>query len=536
MFERFKFNSSLEEAGRALEVLNQELEYFLRLGYIAPKLAKAASHHNVKEAIEEFRQLKKFEGREQFFASTRKLSNRLKGVLPMLDRRSKGRLKRHIEELKALEGMVLVETAEELKSLVEENIELNWKKIKKLADKIGKQIAGIISIEQFLKGLLEKYKQDVESQRNLGSQFNELQKSFSPDWGSDTRSYSEYAENLIPAEDGMDSLSAIQKIGSAKPMMAKQLKLYQKAIKKLSAKKIPNPELVLKNFFGVEPKFKKSVVVVDLGCGAGNALRDIINHFKDADFPIFAVGLTANMELVPEHEGRVRLQERMRYLGAKNASEAREKLIEKLRTYLKSEGISYADLLQISGYRGLEYANLANFEFLMKKELERQSRPFRENYQGKGGIYKPIIFKKGDIQTAAGNSLSRLKGKVDVIISSNAIKYTSSPWHVIISACNLLAKGGYAYIFDVGTWWKELQARAQSKNKFLRMVPPEEIFGMINSLHCGYHFVWKTVNETGLDRIALTIHKTTNKPVNAYVPLKVLPMQRNMAFYQYTGK
>ncbi len=166
MVERFNYNEHLEEARSALEVLNKELGYFLRLGDIAPKLARAASHHDAGDAIKEFKQLRRFESREQFFASTRKLCSKLKGVLPLLDGNSRSQLESRIEELKVLEGMVLVETAEQLKPLLGVNEWLiDWGRVNGLASVIEKQIAGIIAVEQTLKSILEKYAKEAEQQR-----------------------------------------------------------------------------------------------------------------------------------------------------------------------------------------------------------------------------------------------------------------------------------------------------------------------------------------------------------------------------------
>lgn len=167
------YNLHLEEARSALKVLNEELGYFLRIGNIAQKLARAASHHDAGDAIKEFKQLKEFESLEQFFASTRKLCGKLNGVLPLLDGNSRSQLETNMQELKALEDRILVETAKKLKSLLRVKWLINWKKVNVLASQIEKQIADIIAVEQTLKSILEKYAKEAEQQlilANTGTQ------------------------------------------------------------------------------------------------------------------------------------------------------------------------------------------------------------------------------------------------------------------------------------------------------------------------------------------------------------------------------
>ena len=161
MFEpitnQFKYRDKPKPVRHALLTLDHKWMYFLRLHDIATKLERGASHEDRKKATREFRQLRRFENREQLFASTGKLDSKIRDVLPLLDASSRRQLQKHMQELKALEGSVLRETAEQLKPLLEVNEEsIDWKSVHDLAIKIRTQLAAIVAVEQTLKSIVKE--------------------------------------------------------------------------------------------------------------------------------------------------------------------------------------------------------------------------------------------------------------------------------------------------------------------------------------------------------------------------------------------
>lgn len=154
--DRFRYKGMPEPVRHTLLILDHEWRYFLRLHDIATRLEKGASHEDRGKAVREFRQLRRFENWEQLFASTGKLHSKLREVLPLLDASSRRQLQNHMQELKALEGSIFRETAEQLKPLLSVNEELiDWKGVHALAKKIQTQLAAIVAVQQTLKSIVK---------------------------------------------------------------------------------------------------------------------------------------------------------------------------------------------------------------------------------------------------------------------------------------------------------------------------------------------------------------------------------------------
>ncbi len=150
------FRKALEEAKRALNVLNEELKYFEILHIIASKLETAASHQHLADAIRDFNELKKIKSIERFHASVRELHNKLNGVLPHLDENQRKQVEVHMERLKELEGMVFAEIDKELGHLLGAHERYtNWGEVNGRARQIKDQAADIIALEETLRGILE---------------------------------------------------------------------------------------------------------------------------------------------------------------------------------------------------------------------------------------------------------------------------------------------------------------------------------------------------------------------------------------------
>ena len=156
--DRFKYRDKPEPVRQALLTLEHKWRFFLRLYYISTKLESGASHENRMKAVREFKELRRLEYSEQMWASIGELDRKLSYAKPSMDPSSWRQLQRHMQKFKALERMILKETAEQLKPLLMVKPELiDWKSVDYLAKKIEEQLAALVAVDETLKGIVKEH-------------------------------------------------------------------------------------------------------------------------------------------------------------------------------------------------------------------------------------------------------------------------------------------------------------------------------------------------------------------------------------------
>ena len=143
---------------RVLKILDKEFRYFLRLSDIAAKLTRDEKGENRDAAVHEFKQLERFERREQFFAPVSKLKHAIQKMVSRVtfDAAARKQLQTHVQELEALEASILFETVKELEPKLETPGLIDWKSVKEITKKIVNNLSGAVIVDQQLRAITEK--------------------------------------------------------------------------------------------------------------------------------------------------------------------------------------------------------------------------------------------------------------------------------------------------------------------------------------------------------------------------------------------
>ena len=143
---------------RVLNILDKEFRYFLRLSDIATRLTHDEDIKKREAAVHEFKQLKRFERREQFFAPVSKLKGAIQNMISRVpfDAATRKQLQTHVQELEALEASILFETVKELEPKLEAHGLIDWKSVKEITKKIVANLRGAVIVNQQLRSITEK--------------------------------------------------------------------------------------------------------------------------------------------------------------------------------------------------------------------------------------------------------------------------------------------------------------------------------------------------------------------------------------------
>ena len=151
------FGFAADPKQRVLKILDKEFRYFLRLSDIAARLMQDEDKKKRKAAVHEFKQLEKFEGREQFFAPVSKLKRAIRDMAVKIksDAGTQRQLQTHVQALEALEASILFETVKELEPKLETSL-IDWKSVKEITKKIADNLRGAVIVDQELRSIIEK--------------------------------------------------------------------------------------------------------------------------------------------------------------------------------------------------------------------------------------------------------------------------------------------------------------------------------------------------------------------------------------------
>ena len=143
---------------QVLNVLNREFRYFLRLSDIATRLTHDEDDKKREAVVYEFKQLEKFERREQMFAPVSKLKHAIQNMVAKIkfDASTQSQLQKHAQELEALEASILFETVKELEPKLETPGSIDWKSVKASTNKIADNLRGAVIVDQQLRSITEK--------------------------------------------------------------------------------------------------------------------------------------------------------------------------------------------------------------------------------------------------------------------------------------------------------------------------------------------------------------------------------------------
>ena len=152
------FGFTTDPKQRDLKILGKEFRNFLRLSDIATKLTRDETGENRDAAIREFRGLRRFERREQFFAPVSKLKHAIQNMVAKIkfDASTQSQLQKHAQELEALEASILFETVKELEPKLETPGSIDWKSVKASTNKIADNLRGAVIVDQQLRSITEK--------------------------------------------------------------------------------------------------------------------------------------------------------------------------------------------------------------------------------------------------------------------------------------------------------------------------------------------------------------------------------------------
>ena len=142
-------------------VLQKELKYFLREYTIAEELEKWSKHGDNERALKAMqnylKQLKKFEFREQLFASVDKLKGQIEDFLKFIAsdvkfRNIKNRIITAVNEMKVFEGKLMIETTQELEPHIKGKTvaQVDWGKVREIAKKVLDDLRALIILDKQL--------------------------------------------------------------------------------------------------------------------------------------------------------------------------------------------------------------------------------------------------------------------------------------------------------------------------------------------------------------------------------------------------
>ena len=150
---------------KAEKVLKREENYFMLFSDVLKQLRDVAASNihpkrKLKQARSLLKRLERYERREQWRASARKLEGKLKKLekIPLI---SQQEIEKDIRELKIFEGDLLVKTVRGLGEKIQHGVQaelVNWQEIIAIIDQIQKDIRAVIAIDERLDKLLESEK------------------------------------------------------------------------------------------------------------------------------------------------------------------------------------------------------------------------------------------------------------------------------------------------------------------------------------------------------------------------------------------
>ena len=152
------FGFTADPKQRVLNVLDKEFRYFLRLSDIATRLTHDEDNKKREAAVYEFKQLERFERREQLFAPVSRLKRTIQYMSSKIkfDSGTQKQLKTHVQELEALEASILFETVKELEPKLEAPRLIDWKSVRAVTNKIADNLRGAVIVDQQLRAITEK--------------------------------------------------------------------------------------------------------------------------------------------------------------------------------------------------------------------------------------------------------------------------------------------------------------------------------------------------------------------------------------------
>ncbi len=165
-------------AGEAEKVLKREENYFMLFSDVIKQLrAVAASNIDPKRKLKEaqalLKKLERYERREQWRASARKLEGKLKRLskIPSISQEEKQEIEKEVRELKIFEGDLLVETVKGLGEKIKKGVQaeqVNWQEIIAVIDQIQKDIQAVIAVDERLDKLLESERRGIRGRVGAG--------------------------------------------------------------------------------------------------------------------------------------------------------------------------------------------------------------------------------------------------------------------------------------------------------------------------------------------------------------------------------
>jgi len=137
-----------------LNILDRELKFFLRWFHISEKMKRDEEHQNKREVISEFRQLRRFELREQLVASVNKLKDAVRNIIGYYPNKIQLEIEKHVQNMERLEGRVLIDTANKLKEELKKQ-PINWVEVKRVTDEIIHFLRALAYVDRETKKLVE---------------------------------------------------------------------------------------------------------------------------------------------------------------------------------------------------------------------------------------------------------------------------------------------------------------------------------------------------------------------------------------------
>ena len=141
-----------KQVQKVLNILDRELKFFLRWFYIAEKMEQDEEHQNKKEVTDGFRQLRRFESREQWAVSVDKLKDAVNDIIHYYPPKIQSEIKEHVQNMGRLEGRILIATANRLKDELRRE---NWVEVKKITAEIIHFLRALTYIDRETKKLVE---------------------------------------------------------------------------------------------------------------------------------------------------------------------------------------------------------------------------------------------------------------------------------------------------------------------------------------------------------------------------------------------